>query len=162
MSSNKLIHTLNKIAARTMKHHPEVDYGGCCVVAAHMGKVLQSNNVSVRIRVLNSGDRIDIDKARRAHAPKSKRGWERAGLDFYHVVTEFRHNGESYIYDSTAGVRPFAEVRASLFPVMCDGALTVKEAKMLADTDDWNDCFDRSEIPHIRRRITRMVNGMKL
>lgn len=155
-----LIRILDKLADETMANHDNVDFGGCCVVAAHVGHHLSRNNVPVKIRVLNTNDPIDIDKARKEHSPKDKWDWENAGLDFHHVVCEFRHNNRRYVYDTTDGVRLLKELKKQTYPVLCTGALTVKEARKLADTDDWNCAFDRRQIPHIRRRIANHLKRL--
>jgi hypothetical protein len=157
-----LINTLNNLAAATIKRHPHVDHGGCCVVAAHVGKRLQEKNIPVRIRVLNNpwmGNAPDLDEAREQISNSlDKWEWEQSDVDFYHVIVEFEYDGKKYAYDSTDGVREIDEVHHE-DGVLLDGAMTVEEARALADVDDWNPMFNRDQVSTVRRRITRMLNS---
>lgn len=161
--STRLFDTLNRLAAATIKRHPDVDHGGCCVVAAHVGQRLQEKNIPVRIRVLNDpwmGNAPDIDEARsNMDNSLDKWEWEHSDIDFYHMIVEFEVDGKKYAYDSTDGVREFDDVNLE-DGILLDGAMTVEEARALADVDDWNPMFHRSEIPTIRRRITKMLNAV--
>lgn len=163
---SKLIDSLNKLADELITNHPRVDHGGCCVVAAQMARYL-STIVPTRIvaGIGWCGDPdADLDHIRNViDDPKSKMDWEMKGVDFHHVLIEFEHNGETYTFDSTDGVKrrdEFWENQRAITPA--DGEFLVDEARSFADEDSWNPMFSRREVPTVRRRITNFFRKLEL
>lgn len=151
---------LKELSSKLIDNHPFVDYGGCCVVAAHVAKHL-SKHVPVRVVVGNYDD-ADLDEIRPNINPLDMREWEANGVGFEHVLVEFKENGRWYTFDSTHGVKRRAEFWGSYcFCEKAEGCLTIKEATALASSGyGWNSTFDRHEIPTIRRRIGRFFGRL--
>ena len=152
-----LIHKLNELAEELIGNHPAVDHGGCCVVAAQMAKHL-SRHVPVNIIALHcpweeDGNR-DLNEIRPNINPLSMDDWYENGIDFHHILIEFKHGNRWFVFDATSGVEPRKGVERRRH----DGSFTLEEATALANEDDWNPEFDRDEIPVVRRRVTKFFN----
>ena len=155
-----LIEKLSKLAERTYKKHPKVDYGGCCVVAAHVAKYL-SNRFETRIVSLQSSwgfdGAKDLDWLRENIDPLNPHDWEDNGVDFHHVFVEFKYRGKWWAYDSTEGPLPRRQFMKRTSGIRNKGYFTIQEATILADTPFWNPSFKRKKIPVIRQRIGRAL-----
>ena len=153
---DSILIALQRMASVTLKKHPLVDYGGCCVVAAHFAKRLSDKGVSVSVRAVNgwTNKRPDLNEKRSLlENPLMKSNWETVGVDFFHVLCEFELGGKRYWYDSSSGIH---EEHAGVLP----GSFTIEEASSFAKENTWNTMFNRSEIPNIKRRITRTINSI--
>jgi len=136
--------------------YPDLHYGGCCVLAAHLAYHL-SNIVDPEIVVRGYGIAC-IEAARNNINGGSPvidgEGylWNDEGIDFSHVLVEFNYEGKRLIVDGD-GVRG-AEEYWSQHWRKYDGFLYLDEADALASNPrNWNATFDRADIPAIKDEI---------
>jgi hypothetical protein len=135
------------------RNHHEINAGGCCMFAGLLASYLEKvGGAKTRVRVVDwYTDEDAIKKAR----PKVKRNtpaeWNEHGVHFNHVAVEFIYKGNVYHIDA----RGITTEKRRRFTFLKDG-LTVKEATELGSTQrGWNRCFDRREIPAIKRRVAK-------
>ena len=148
-----LIDKLNDLASEIHGRHPMIDHGGCCVVAAHMAKYLAK---FTEVKVVCGDDACrNLNQIRkRMQNPLDKQEWEDFGINFSHVLVEFRYQGKWYAFDCTNGALPKARHWQVNGWDRCHGHWTIEEATSMANTSyGWNSMFDRSRIPAVRRKI---------
>lgn len=124
---------LKDLSSELIGNHPTADCGGCCVVAAHVARYL-SQHVPTKI-VVGNYRRADLDKIRPNTNPLNKDEWEENGIDFDHVLVEFKEGNRWYTFDSTYGVKQrntYWSVYSNWIKVK--GTLTIKEATALANS----------------------------
>ena len=144
--------TINSITEDT------TNWGGCCVVAAVVGKRLRELGVPVRAVVatyqgLSLLDREPTDRG-------DPDAWARVGIYFNHVGLEFKAGNRWHYFDSE-GVKPRQRENNKLpagdWPVI-PGQLTVDEvAELASNPHRWNPVFPRHTIPAIEEAVYRML-----
>lgn len=141
--------------AKELNSVHDVNYGGCCVVAAAVAEKLQYV-VPTRVRVasfLGAGDRNVSTAANNVGDIGNGWEWHQNGIFFSHVIVEFDHLGRTYHMDST-GVKQAKNVDPSFGYELYDGHLPIHAAKALADEpSNWNNRFDRDHIPFIKNIV---------
>lgn len=153
---------LNQLSEIIITNHPTVDYGGCCVVAAHVAKYL-SKIVPTQI-VLSDDNAVNLTKVRKlVNNSLKKAKWDRH-IGFAHVLVEFKYKNRWYAFDATNGVVKRSSFwKDRVFYEKAKGHLTIEEASSFANTDrGWNHMFDRDEIPELRRSITKFFKRNNL
>lgn len=151
---------LNDLASDLVANHPNVDYGGCCVVAAHVAKYL-TQYIDTRIVIgQDYSDIKNLNHIRQNINTLNKREWEDNNIDFAHVLVEFKCNGQWFVFDSTYGVMEKKEHWNKSRWKRNKGEITVEEATSLANTPTWNSEFDRDEIPEVRRLIDNFFENL--
>ena len=143
---------MNALSKELMDKHPDVDYGGCCVVAAHVAKHL-SRYTEVEVQATDCW--IDsFDDLRNANPEWLTR------TSFDHVYIRYRENGKWRYFDATDGVR--SKGPTSFFASRVKGKVTLQEATKLANHNRWNEDFGiETNRPKVRRLITRFFNKHK-
>lgn len=148
---------------------PNLNYGGCCVVAAVVAEALERLGVPVEV-VSTAYSENNVPANARAvlreagHEPTSmgNYAWDGAGLYRSHLGVRFKLYGVLHTWDSQAlwrtgrafgGSNDCGEPRDA-----CDypfgKGLTVQEAQVLADDPlGWNSSFNRVHIPLVRRIV---------
>lgn len=153
-----MLDALNKLAANLYMQYPTVNRGGCCVVAAQVGKHLAK---IVPIKISVEGDRyvyfrFSIKRVReQTNNSLDKNQWNMF-MNFPHVVVEFKYKNTWYTFDAERGV-----VKSKVYwrhTTKKTGSLSLKEATAFADDDGWNPIFDRGNVQSLRWRITRFFN----
>lgn len=145
---------------RTSLRNP--NRGGCCVIAAEVASYLDQL-VPVRIRVSN--DHFDWegwkDKNCNLNQACEEMGdnaghhqeWNNRDVFFGHVIVEFDYRGRTYHMD-TSGCKEATDRDPSFHWLMYDGYLPLNAARELAARPgNWNQRFDRSQIPVIRGMV---------
>jgi hypothetical protein len=137
--------------------YPLINYGGCCIFAAYVGKRL-NKIVPTRVAVFDNVTNTTIDNAREYVWANTTSQWNFNGVEFGHVVVEFKYKNRWYHLDTNG-------VRRQVFNWDGDhrvpGSLTIKEAYELGkDCYGWNDMFPRKQIPRIRKDINKFFKQM--
>lgn len=148
-----LINKLHILNERLYKVTPFIAEGGCAVFAAIVAPYL-NELIPTKIKVLNDDTSISLGYAREVGLKtKDASGWYKNGVEFYHVVLEFKIDGVKYYYDSDGvykQVHPYVLTHPRVR--MYKGALTVDEVKSIARTSTgWNKTFPRDTIPRLRK-----------
>jgi hypothetical protein len=152
-----LVGRLNALGRDVMEKYGDVNWGGCCVFAALVGKRLEKI-APVKIRVGNShyvgnSDAINLDEVRNNIRSNVPSAWNQYDVHFAHVIIEFVWRKKTYHYDSCGVTVEDAHTVMGNYPIL-KGSLTVKEAAELSSTQrGWNHMFDRGNIPDIERMI---------
>ena len=148
---------LNRILRKLGRHVQEditggyLNYGGCAVYAALVGRELQRLGVPVGV-VVNGYGGANLDEVRLKVTDVGDKGqWNDNGVYFNHVGLEYAINGHAYHCDSEYLSRARHHPQLNrLYP----GRLAVDEAEALADDPiGWNRCFDRRLIPEIKEAV---------
>lgn len=137
-----------------------INSGGCCVFASLLGDVIRKiyDDVPVRFAVYSFDTaNKDINKIRFNVNDNSVREWEQCGLDFYHVLMEFKYKNRWYLCDALDGIDTYAPKSYRNSGKRYKGSLTLTEVKELAADTRWNPAFDRRLIPQLEDTI---VQGM--
>lgn len=149
------IEQLRKLSSQIQHNVPDVNLGGCCVVAVEIAQHLR-NKFPTKIRVSNSwGTHDDTPLELIAEAVDDIDDlycWMENGVGMGHVFVEFEHNGRSYYMDSTGVHAASGRDPAFRWPLYA-GQLPLDVAKRLADYGDWNHTFNRSYVPRIRAYV---------
>ncbi len=139
-----------------------INYGGCAVMAAIVGKELDSMGVMVDIVTRSHRRQYSPFNARKKLSTNSNNtvpDWEYHGVSFGHVAVRFRLGKRLWTWDSdglslggtTYGARRYCEAR---YPF--GHGMTVSECKTVAGTKEgWNESFDRSNILALRRIVKK-------
>lgn len=149
---------LEEISKELESNFYNINYGGCCVVAGYLALYLRHHFQDVKIAVKKSWldwEDIDIEEIRHYISdPFNDVEWEANGLHFHHVLVSFIHKGREYLADSGGYYKKgdYADIH--------DGYLTIGEAIALGKYGNWNDDFDRSQIPAMKKTITRMFRNV--
>lgn len=151
-ASTGLITTLREMAKQIDRRIPDVNYGGCCVVAAEIADKLQ-HIVPTRIRVAGyfgaNGCNVDVAHQKVGNSANGY-DWHENGIYFGHVIVEFDYRGRTYHLDSS-GVHKAGRCEPSFGYELYDGNLPLEAAKALADEwSNWNSRFNRKYIPLIK------------
>lgn len=134
------------------------NWGGCCVVAAVVGKRLQEKGVEVRGVVATwQGDTLIGKQVEDRGKP---RAWARVGIYFNHIGLQIKAGNRWYYYDSE-GIKPRKRGNNTLpagdWPVI-PGNLTIDEVAALAsNADGWNEAFPRDKIPAIEELVAETL-----
>lgn len=158
-----IIKRLNSLAKDIRKAHPHVDSGGCCVVASHLAEHLPES-LKPKVLVLTSyGTLRDIDEVLEiikddGADPIDINSWDNRGINFNHVVVEFRIGRKHYCFDSTNGLLPSKRYFKVEKYSRHEGTLPVDIAIGLAGEAQWNCAFDRAGIPDIKHKIDKSMS----
>lgn len=154
-----------------MRRHggPDLNYGGCAVVATLAGQVLTNLGVEVKLRPMTSWSAYDLRSVRAAlrsqgHKPDAAtvHDWDEAGSDFGHVVCEAQlSDGQCVIFDSSnayvnsgwmRGGTMWSGVNCYDYRLAFGGGMTVAEGYSVSrHPQGWNPCFDREK--HIPKLV---------
>lgn len=134
-----IIKKLRKVGNSVFRDIPNVNYGGCCVYAAKIGKELEKMGYDVRVVFRKHGN---VKK----NNPQIKcplRAEEEIGVDFYHVGLAVKSGGKWYTHDAEAthkGLKVFGEDRLPVAKTY----LTVEQAESFASKAEfWNTRYPR-------------------
>lgn len=156
-----IIDKLNDLGKEVLRRYPDINYGGCCVYAAMIVAALHKHKIKAQGIVasweaesLNNAG-MSIDAVRGNMVNKTHDEWNSNGVAFSHVGVEFEYKGRVRTvkkhYD-THGVHSAKKVLDN-YPIY-NGRLTLEELRILAGTKKgWNSCFDRKDIPAIRKLV---------
>lgn len=167
-----LLASLHEAGIRTRKVAPAINYGGCCVWAAAVGRALERRGITARVIVRDwrSEGHAGIDAVRDAVRHMLRRqnnrnpaiAWNRNGVEFNHVGLEVDLAGKTWHVDAEgvfpAGNHPMFDPTG-----LYAGRLTVAEAGLLArDAYAWNTRFDRRLIPRVIGHITAALRRVRV
>jgi hypothetical protein len=147
-----------QILAKTIdKEIKNVNNGGCCIFASLVSERLK-DFVDVKINVYSYSNK-SIDDVRPDIKSNTLSEWNNKGIFFGHVVTEFKYkNGVKKEFDSTGIHKPDGSICYCYNKTK--GNLTLKETKTLAAKKaGWNRCFDRNQIPTMKKIINTFFDG---
>lgn len=160
---------LNNLADELNDDVRNVNRGGCAVLASHVGKHLRKVPGVKDVQLRVGDDESDhqgkhvIDLAREAINEANlgsnnarSYDWNDHGVSFGHVLVEFKHGRRKYHYDTYAGVIRCRRTTALHNYPLYKGGLTIEEGMSIASVaDGWNDCFNRRQIPKMKRIIKK-------
>jgi len=139
-----------------------VNWGGCAVIAAFVSNTLRTTFPIMRITCSNGywiGSNNNLDTIRKNLTNSlNKDEWTTNDLYFHHVWVEILVNKRWYALDAT-GVIPIKDMYKE-WGVPLKGSFTHKEIQSLANQDDWNSSFNRSQIPEIKQYITKELSSI--
>jgi len=146
----QLIEQLRALGSECEDTIPCLNQGGCCVYAAHVAKRLQELGIPVWgiVADRDSKDKgININDVRLNcgpdNSPKGVLEWNAEGVEFYHVLLQFVHEGKIWTHDSGTTTDQRLTNDPTLGAPIIDGNLTVGELSALARDKRWNPSFDR-------------------
>lgn len=134
-----------------------LNYGGCCVYAALVGRELEKLNIPVRgvsASWRHDGSKASVETARSNVKNKDDlEEWNSNGIYCGHVGLEFDLDGKTWHYDSS-GVKQAGDTLDNL-PIAA-GRFTIDELELLASKPkNWNHEFDRGDIPRLRGLVEK-------
>lgn len=150
-----VVKMLNDLAWKADTQIDYLNWGGCGVFAALVGRKLQDAGIPVGV-VCGSWRHAErpgnVARARSNVSNKwDAEEWNENGVYFGHVGLEVEIDGKLYHYDSN-GVKPAGKLLDGL-PI-ADGRVTIEEMELLAgESLNWNSEFPREQIP----RLTEIV-----
>lgn len=147
-----LLEHIDDLCRKVHKSTERINAGGCAIFASFMAQCLEKYG-PVSIAVGTDESPVSIDKARKHINSNEVHEWNKRGIYFAHVVVEFEYQGVKYHIDSTGVHDEAVKTHLGHFQIL-KGRLTVQEVTELASCDKgWNWCFDRKQIPMIKRMI---------
>lgn len=160
-----IIDQLNALAAEVRESTSDLNSGGCGVFAAMVGKALIQKGIpascfacydTVWDDMRHAGN---VDEARaNVSDPADLYEWNDNDVSLSHVGVEFVANGETLWYDSNGVVKPSRSFTRGTWIVQ-DGRFTVEEMEAMAERPhNWNDWFDRSQIPDIQHLVEERLH----
>lgn len=136
--------------------------GGCAVYAAHVAARLHKLGLPVWgvVSMAWGGDNVDLNAIRMNNRPRCVYDWNRAGVDFNHVLLQFVHDGTIWTHDSNVTVPQAVKREPTCNGRIVRGNLTLSELQALASRQEgWNRCFSRAEgIPIIKAGVRRHLS----
>ena len=158
-----LIANLNSLGMDVNAKYRSINYGGCAVYAAIVGKELQALGVEVKVLVgggWSSNPAVSVDEARKnVKKIGRKTDWHENNISFGHVGLEFFWKRRKYHYDSNGAHKPQKTLDGS---TIHKGRMTLEECTAIAaEPQGWNTSFNRRQIPALRRMIKAHFAEMK-
>lgn len=159
----KIVEALENLGADVSRNVEALNCGGCGVYAWLVAEALHALGIKTEVVATNMGygDLVDLNEVREAISALqlnigSKRHWEQLGAQFAHVGVRIKVGRKYYVADANA-VNP-GKSRLSNWKVY-KGAYTLEEAEAFAkEKRGWNDWFDRSQIPTIRKLVNKHLS----
>lgn len=158
--------SLEKFTSAFFRDNPQINYGGCAVFAAEMGKDLQALGYTTRCIVFGTGGGMGTanhnlnDVASKLEQPKSIYDWNDHDVTFYHIMLEAEGNGEHFLVDGEGVYNP--DKTEYNGRGRYDGYVPVDYiAAMAQDASAWNSMFPRNTIPKVRASIKQFVEDLK-
>lgn len=151
MSIHEQLNLLGQAAERQI---PSLNYGGCCVFAAEVGKVLKAKGIPVRGVARGWMEATEpLHKIKEAiNNLENADEWNDQGVNFSHVGLQVKLGRKWYVFDSN-GCDPDATRLNGrhLYP----GHLSVEDIdKLASNPENWNKAFRRKTgIPAIKRLV---------
>lgn len=153
-----VVKMLNDLAWKADTKIDYLNWGGCGVFAALVGRKLQDAGIPVGVVCgswRHNGDKADVERARSNVAEKwDAEEWNANGVYFGHVGLEVEIDGKLYHYDSKQGVKPAGKEIDGL-PI-AKGRVTIEEMELLAgESLNWNSDFNRKQIPKLTKLVEK-------
>lgn len=164
MSVLRLIKTIGKDIESRYK---DVNFGGCGVVALHLGRGLESIGVPCEVVVM-SREEVYTDEVLSYKQENGRTCFEgmgaEFGFDYNHILIKFKSRGRTYFADSEGVYSSFSEAveafgadqRYEVYGVGLDDL--EQEVKVKGN---WNTRFQRKQIPGIRATIAKHFRQYK-
>jgi len=138
----RILKILKQIGSEVNKHVDSVNFGGCCVYASTLGKMLESLGFEVRILSVdrkNTNEKIPNDE--KILCPQEAE--EKLGVNFHHIGIAVKVNGRWYSHDTDRTFRGLKKFGASEYRAS-KTYLTVNQALHFASKSGfWNSTYDR-------------------
>lgn len=132
------------------------NYGGCCVIAAAVGRALEKQGVKVLGGAVVKGwmdAAPNLAYARSAVDSLHPVAWNKVGVTFRHVLIVFHMDGKNWVWD-TETLQEWEHYRNPTY----EDFLTVDEMEGLSSVaEGWNPIFDRDTIPAIVKEINKAI-----
>lgn len=167
MSREDLIIELSNLAEDARSHVPCINFGGCCVFAVAVVKMLNKliapERVRIKLREYNGSSNQDltIEEIKQRLHSNSMALWNEQGVTFNHVFLEINIGDEILHYDSDGIFHlkyadvwgQFTHSAITVNYIIREGVLSLEDAEELANQTKWNKCFERWRIPHLQAVI---------
>lgn len=160
ISKPELLRRLVNLRATIDASVENINYGGCGVIAAAVGKALIA--LDVPCDVLTPW-RPAAEVRGNVKKTGSARDWSSNGLSRSHLVIRFRIDGETMTWDTACGIKgPHDVGNYKTGGAEFGDGLTIRECTaMCARQAGWNPDFDRRQIPMVRAAVAHHVlHGM--
>lgn len=166
-----LIQALHDAGAEAEAKIPWLNSGGCAVFADVVVQELRRLAVPAWGRVaMRSPGRNTITRVRKLLREESVdtktatcEPWNDQGIDFTHVLAGFRHNGKTYLCDSSGTMAGRVRRENTCGAPLLPGRMSPKELHAIAaDEWGWNDMFDRAHIPTVQAIVKRHLAKVQL
>jgi hypothetical protein len=140
----------------------DVNSGGCGMMAYILARQL-SKITKTRTVVCGYGGG-DLKVARSNVNDNNINSWYKQNIKFTHVWVEFLWNKRWYAID-IKGIKPRKQMYgdSGRWSKPYDGSFTLKEIKELAHDDTyggWSSCFQRDQIPYMKKMINKEFNQL--
>lgn len=163
----KLEQRLRDFTSAFFTENPDINYGGCGVFAAEMGKDLQALGYNTQCTVFTTSlsptqaRKFDLNALRASliHTDLVE-DWEENGINFYHIMLEVEGKGEHFLVDAEDIYPP--DKSEYFGAARLGGNIPVDIMEKLANDDSaWNPTFPRRTIPKVRRSIQSFTEDLK-
>ncbi len=155
---------LLKFLHEVKENYPDINAGGCAVLAGNLGRVLE-RWFSVRGKVLSyysEGHEVNsISEARENLRRNTIADWNAQGIDFNHILLEVDFSDGPYLVEASQ-VAAHGDFHFHHESVPLEGSLTVQEVYQLGSRETgWNKNFDRGNIPALRKDIRNFAKQLE-
>jgi hypothetical protein len=162
-SMTNLFNKLRTISNKANEKVNNINYGGCAVMAALVGKELEKLGIEVEGIVPHGNPtkaRSNVEKPHVADAFE----WENNGINFNHVALRFKVGSRVYTYDTdklSRGSSRFGENLRYKTSCKFGEGFKVRELQKIANTGDgyWNQDFNRKDIPKLRKIVKEVFTN---
>lgn len=160
---NEIIKKLKKISAIANTMVPNINYGGCAVMAALVGTELEK--LGIEVEGITTDGIPSISRNKNSNSWDGY-DWQENGVGFGHVALRFKLDDKVYTYDTDKlhrGSKRFGINLRDYTPTKFGEGLKVKELRKVASTTDgfWNEQFDRRNIPKLRKIVKEGFSSVK-
>lgn len=155
-----MIDIINKLKAISSKANatvPNINYGGCAVMAAIVGRELEKLGIEVEGIVPDSNPNQARGQVKKPHKYDAN-WWEDNGVSFEHVALRFKLDNKVYTYDTDKlhkGRIRFGKRLEYKAGCKFGEGFKIVELKKIASTGDgfWNSDFNRKNIGKLRKIV---------
>ena len=156
-----LLNQLDQAAVVLSTTIDKIEQGGCCIIAAIIGRQIKPVVDDIRILVLSTTN-VTLEYARDAaeYSDNVLHLQEYGGLWITHMVLEFEVDGVTTLFDTNTGVCSGLDTILEHYSWNMDvvGEISLDEAEVWADNKyAWNDNFDRDNIPMMEGIVAELV-----
>lgn len=163
MHANKLFKILRTLQKQMQEKHPSLNYGGCGVFAHLVARKIEKSGLKVEIITpcddYSKPANAVRDNIREVDNPND---WDNNGLCLNHLALRFiTKSGVTYTYDSNVlykGSDKFGNSKYKTNPEFGTGLFIHEVEQMTKAQRGWNRCFNRREIPAIKRKINALFD----
>lgn len=167
MGEKKVIKkTLKALMQEAQDRFPMMNYGGCGVFAGEVCEALVKAGIDAEVVTRGEPPKSIRQRLKKKPTKATCLEWDTAGLDRGHLAVRMKIGKKFYTYDSETFLKSGFEFGGHGWECSYpfgDG-MTYKEAKAISadnSNGDWNDTFDRAQIPSVKKTVRKHLRPLK-